>query len=210
MASLRRRTKTRPSLLWITSLLLAACQSPRASAPGAADVLRSLAKRPFEGRLFEMPFRPFARETAAARPATEEPQGRLSPLPAPEAWQGQLGGNGHRSGPLADLDLARGRVEVAISHFEGALEIDPASAALHNDAAVAYLERGRRTGSAFDFLAALRHSLRATELAPDSPAARFNLALSFEAFFLRHLAQRAWNRWRRLQSSVAILGLAGR
>jgi CHAT domain-containing protein/tetratricopeptide (TPR) repeat protein len=181
----------------LPALALAACRPERSAAPTARAVLERLPARPFQGRLYgAMPFRPFSAPPGEVPAAGGGQRGALAPAVEPAAGSGRSGAE--RSDRLADqaeLALAQGLVEPAIANLAPALALAPDSVRLRNDAAVAFLERGRRLGAPFDLLAALRHALRATALAPDSAAAQFNLGLALEALFLRHQAQRAWERY---------------
>lgn len=166
---------------------LVACGERQDVAPSAANVLERSKHRPFQGRLFgQIPFRPYGSQPMIA-PAMVQGEG----------WTRRESESDESSPRLArhaSLNLALGRVDAAIRQFEKLLAGAPAEARYHNDLAVAYLERGTRKGRPFDLLAALRHSRRASLLAPDSPAAWFNLALALAAFSLGEQETAAWQR----------------
>jgi CHAT domain-containing protein len=166
---------------------LLGCGERQHGAPSAANVLERLEHRPFQGRPFDqMPFRPYGSQLT------------IAPTVAQGEGQTRRGDESDESSPRlarrASLNLALGRVDAAIRQFEELLAGAPTEARYHNDLAVAYLERGTREGHPFDLLAALRHSRRASLLAPDSPAAWFNLALALATFSLREQETAAWQR----------------
>jgi CHAT domain-containing protein len=181
--------------------MLAACRQARPAALTACDLLARMTTRPFEGRLTcAMPFRPF-------RPERPRPEAR-SRQPA---TRGDLGAAlsaaahraGHGAAERAALALVRGRIDEAIDLFVDTLATEPETAALHNDAAVAYLERGRLEVRPFDLLAGLRHARRAVDLAPRSQAALFNLGLALDTFQLRYQAMNVWQRCLELDGTSA-------
>ena len=175
-------------------LLLAACRPAPPAALTACDMLAGMTIRPFQGRLScGMPFRPFRRVhrqlAAPSQPSGTLTRGGLGPRSVEPTVLA-----GRRGSERAAYALVRGRLDDAIDLFVDALAAETDTAGVHNDAAVAYLERGRLQDRPFDLLEGLRHSRRAVELAPRSPAALFNLGLALDTFQLRHQAMSAWRR----------------
>lgn len=88
--------------------------------------------------------------------------------------------------------LLVGQIDESIHEFESVLRTSRPAAVL-NDAAVAYLERGTATGSAIDLLHAANLGAEAVGAEPRLDEARFNLALCLEALHLENAAAKVWD-----------------
>ena len=92
--------------------------------------------------------------------------------------------------------LVPGDMDRAVDALQRAAAAAPDDSNIQTDLSAAYLERARRAGDARpDGERAWRAAARAHELAPQSPAALFNLALSLEQLARRTDAERAWRQY---------------
>lgn len=92
--------------------------------------------------------------------------------------------------------LVLGDMDRAVDALQRAAAAAPDDPDIQIDLSAAYLERARRAGDAHpDSERAWRASARAYELAPQSPAALFNLALSLEQLARTADAERAWRQY---------------
>jgi CHAT domain-containing protein len=200
------RVRSRQRLLALSALLLVSCSRPRAHSVDAAEILAGLPARNFAGRLFATEvYRPLLGEPAAPDELTGAFPSAAASRPEPTLYRGF---DASRLADLADIDLVYGRFATAAAKLSRAANLQPASARIANDAAVACLERGRRLQQPFDLLAGLRHALRAVKLAPRSAATHFNLGLALESFSLRHLALAEWRASLKLDGASGWAGEA--
>ena len=188
---LSRRTGTFPSwffgLMGIAAVLIVGVLSTRfmlerhAEPSSASEVVQLLLahQRPFESRLANEPHVPMAR--------TRGPQEGVSfEILAPEMTR--RGADGHQMGRfyLLQKDFPR-----AIQYLEIAAKEVGATAEVHNDLGVAYLESGdpvQLEKSGREFRAAL-------DLDPEFTAAVFNLALFYDRTNQPTLAETQWKRY---------------
>ncbi|HVT19084.1 MAG TPA: CHAT domain-containing protein [Thermoanaerobaculia bacterium] len=98
--------------------------------------------------------------------------------------------------------VAEGRPDGTVVLLEKATSVRAADASLFSDLAAAYLARAER-GDPLDRLRALEMALRATQLAPALPEARFNLALALEKSALVTAARRAWLEYEQVDPNSA-------
>src|SRR5262245_53255343 len=130
-------------------------------------------------------------------------ENRLFSAPASE-MRGVIQGGDATSSPegLADrgvFELSNRKWDEAVDHFEEAAARRPGDAKITSDLAAAYLERGRRTGRAFDDLLALVAAERSVTADPLLSEALFNRALAFERLGLTARACADWVRYLSLE-----------
>lgn len=99
--------------------------------------------------------------------------------------------------------LLTNRDERAIERLESIRGEHSRDAELLTDLAAAYTQRATRTGNAADWMSAAGAAARAHKLAPASPQAAWNRALTLEAIGLTEEARAAWNDYLRIDARSA-------
>jgi len=99
--------------------------------------------------------------------------------------------------------LLTDRDERAIERLESCLGEHSRDAELLADLAAAYTQRATRTGNAADWMSAAGAAARAYKLAPTSPQAAWNRAVTLQAIGLSEEARTAWNDYLRIDARSA-------
>jgi CHAT domain-containing protein len=158
-------------------------------------------RRPLELRISGAEHAAFLQDGKRRNSAFDEPQALLEA----EAQIGHLSGQG----PITPLllssigraSLLRWSYENAITAFEQALELNPASPDALNDLASAYFERAESEKIVSDYGTAFELQSRALRAQPDNVIVLFNRAITAERLFLFEQCFRDWAQYLRLDSS---------
>ena len=164
------------------------------------DAQKSLDKRPMEGRLAELEYKPYDSPTRGdlTEPLGDEKKWQL--MVVAEDLKKRRASSAQELRALAAAQLFIGERDEAILALERAAAATPNDPVILNDLAVAYLERQRWRSDRVDAGRAMSTLQRAWQLA-QTPEIAFNRALAFEANHQDADAIRAWQAYLAMDSS---------